>query len=70
MGQWEAVVTGQGHHGPVPFYELWYGLGTGVEVTGTRTEQWRLHMRRPCDQKHVISFHCCTMPIVLISENT
>ena len=49
VGQWETMVTGEGHHGSVPFYELWYGLGTGVEVAETGTEQWRLHTRCPCN---------------------
>ena len=39
VSQRQPVVTWQRDHGPVPFYELWNGVGPGVEVTGTGTQQ-------------------------------
>ena len=51
VGEREAVVAREGHHCPVPLYELWYSVGTGVQVYGARAQQWRLHMTRPCSIK-------------------
>ena len=51
VGEREAVVAREGHHCPVPLYELWSSVGTGVQVYGTRTQQWRLHMTCSCSIK-------------------
>ena len=51
VGEREAVVAREGHHCPVPLYELWSSVGTGVQVYGTRAQQWRLHMTCSCSIK-------------------